>query len=119
MTDISGLREIDGFAGACLVDSDSGLVLGQEGGESFDLETAAAGNTEVVRAKRKTMSALGISGNIEDILITLDDQYHLIRLLGSNDAVFLYVVLDKARGNLGMARMITKNVEKKIDLSSL
>ncbi|TNE98631.1 MAG: roadblock/LC7 domain-containing protein, partial [Gammaproteobacteria bacterium] len=80
MADISGLKEIEGFVGGCLVDSESGLLMGKEGGDKFDLDTAAAGNTEVVRAKRKTMSALGISGNIEDILITLDDQYHLIRL---------------------------------------
>lgn len=119
MTDISGLKEIDGFIGGCLVDSDSGLVLGKEGDDSFDLDAAAAGNTEVVRAKRKTMAALGISGGIEDILITLDDQFHLVRLLSSNQAIFLYVVLDKSRGNLGMARMITKSVEKKLDLSAL
>lgn len=119
MADISGLKDIDGFVGGCLVDSESGLLLGKEGGKDFDLDAAAAGNTEVVRAKRKTMAALGISGNIEDILITLDDQYHLIRLLNSNEAVFLYVVLDKARGNLGMARMLTKGVEKTLDLSSL
>ena len=119
MADISGLKEIDGFVGACLVDSDSGLVLGKEGGKDFDLDTAAAGNTEVVRAKRKTMTALGINGGIEDILITLDDQYHLIRLLKSNEAIFLYVVLEKARGNLGMARMVTKKVEQGVDLSAL
>lgn len=119
MADISGLKDMDGFVGACLVDSDSGLVLATEGGKDFDLDTAAAGNTEVVRAKRKTMTALGINGGIEDILITLDDQYHLIRLLKSNEAIFLYVVLDKARGNLGMARMVTKKVEQGVDLSAL
>jgi|SRR5690554_3634945 len=119
MADISGLKQIDGFIGGCLVDSESGLVLATEGDNSFDLEAAAAGNTEVVRAKRKTMAALGIAGGIEDILITLNSQYHLIRLLHSNEAIFLYVVIDKSRGNLGMARMVTKGVEKKIDLSAL
>lgn len=119
MADISGLKEVDGFVGGCLVDSESGLMLSSEGGADFDLDAAAAGNTEVVRAKRKTMKALGIDGGIEDILITLDNQYHLIRLLKTNDAIFLYVVLDKAKGNLGMARMMTKNVEKSLDLSSL
>ncbi|MBK1874241.1 hypothetical protein FE848_13495 [Marinobacter sp. 1-3A] len=117
MADLSGLKGIDGLVGACLVDSDSGLVLGKEGGGEFDLDTAAAGNTEVIRAKRKTMNALGIDGGIEDILITLDDQYHLIRLLKSNDAIFLYVVLDKNKGNLGMARMVLKKVESTLDLS--
>lgn len=116
MVDISGLTEIDGFIAGCLVDSDSGLVLSKLGDKSFDLDTAAAGNTEVVRAKRKTMKALGISGNIEDILITLDEQYHLIRLLTTNDAVFLYVVINKKMGNLGMARVIVKKVESTLKL---
>lgn len=119
MANLSALKEIDGFIGACLVDSDSGMVLGTEGGEDFDLDIAAAGNTEVVRAKRKTMAALGIDGGIEDILITLDNQYHLIRLLKTNDALFLYVVLDKARGNLGMARMVAKSTEKSLDFSNM
>lgn len=119
MADISGLQELEGFIGGCLVDSSSGLVLGKHGGSSFDLDTAAAGNTEVVRAKLKTMKALNIKGGIEDILITLDDQYHLIRLLQSNMEVFLYVVIDKKRGNLGMARSIAKRVEGTLDLSGL
>ena len=116
-TDLSGLKEIDGLIGACLVDSDSGLVLGKEGEGNFDLDTAAAGNTEVIRAKRKTMKALKIDDGIEDILITLGRQYHLIRLLESNNAIFLYVVIDKDKGNLGMARMVLKQVEQTLDLS--
>ena len=119
MADISGLEELEGFIGGCLVDSSSGLVLGKQGVNNFDLDTAAAGNTEVVRAKIKTMKSLGIKGGIEDILITLDSQYHLIRLLKTNMEVFLYVVIDKKRGNLGMARSIAKKVEESLDLSGL
>ncbi|MBA56779.1 MAG: hypothetical protein CMK89_20180 [Pseudomonadales bacterium] len=119
MADISGLEELEGFIGGCLVDSSSGLVLGKQGVQNFDLDTAAAGNTEVVRAKIKTMKSLGIKGGIEDILITLDTQYHLIRLLKTNMEVFLYVVIDKKRGNLGMARSIAKKVEESLDLSGL
>ena len=69
-----------------------------------NLEVAAAGNTEVGRAKRKTMKALDLNDAIEDILITLGRQYHLIRPLKTNDALFIYLVLDKNRGNLAMAR---------------
>jgi len=119
MADISQLKDLEGFVGGCLVDSDTGLILGTEGESNFDLNTAAAGNTEVVKAKRKTMKALGIAGGIEDILITLDKQYHLIRLLNSNDAIFLYVVIDKAKGSLGMARAVAKKVEETLDLSKL
>jgi len=78
----------------------------------MSLEIAAAGNTEVVRSKRKTMKALNISDHIEDMLITLGKQYHLIRPLGSNDALFIYLVLDKARANLGMARYQLTQIEK-------
>jgi predicted regulator of Ras-like GTPase activity (Roadblock/LC7/MglB family) len=116
-TDISGLAEIGGFIGACLVDSESGLMLGSEGGgANFDLEAAAAANTEVVRAKQAAMRALGLNDAIEDILITLGTQFHLIRPLADTPEVFIYVALDKKAANLGMARIQVKKVEKDIAL---
>lgn len=76
------LASIEGATGAALVDYTSGMALGTIGGsKSFDLTVAAAGNTDVVRAKLRTMEHLGLKGEIEDILITLSDQYHLIRLI--------------------------------------
>ncbi len=47
------LERIDGFLGACLVDSESGMVLGKQSTGALDLDLAAAGNTQVIRAKRK------------------------------------------------------------------
>ena len=108
---------LDGCLGTCIVDSNSGMMLGSVGGgPTVNLEIAAAGNTEVVRAKRKTMKALGLSDAIEDILITLGRQYHLIRPVSSNDALFIYVVLDKSKGNLAMARMVLGAVEKDLTI---
>lgn len=107
------LMEIDGCIGACIVDSNSGMMLAAAGGSSgLNLEVAAAGNTEVVRAKRKTMKALNLHDAIDDILITLGKQYHLIRPLGSNDALFIYVALDKTKANLAMARHSLQSIEK-------
>jgi predicted regulator of Ras-like GTPase activity (Roadblock/LC7/MglB family) len=108
--------EIDGCLGACIVDSNSGMMLGAVGGGNVNLEIAAAGNTEVVRAKRKTMKALNLNETIEDILISLNKQYHLIRPLSSNDALFIYLVLDRARSNLAMARHQLQGLEKELTI---
>ena len=108
------LMEIDGVVGTCIVDSNSGMMLGAAGGGPVNLEIAAAGNTEVVRAKRKTMKALNLSDQIEDMLITLGKQYHLIRPLSTNDALFIYLVLDKQRSNLAMARFQLTQIEKEL-----
>ncbi|MEM7523274.1 MAG: roadblock/LC7 domain-containing protein [Pseudomonadota bacterium] len=115
-TDISGLSEINGFIGACLVDSDTGLMLSSEGGGKLDLEAAGAANTEVVKAKLAAIEALGLDDKIEDILITLGKQFHLIRPLENNPTVFIYVALDKKGANLGMARLQVKKVESALSI---
>lgn len=109
---LARLDSIDGFIGAALVDAESGMLLGQEGGAGINLEIAAAGNTEVVKAKRKTMHNLGLRDSIEDMLITLGKQYHMLRPLRSRPNLFFYVTLDRTRANLAMARIALADVEK-------
>jgi hypothetical protein len=111
---------IDGAVGASLVDWESGMSLGKIGGGKYlDLDVAAAGNTEVIRAKMRTMESLRLDDSIEDILITLSKQYHLIRLLKSSrseQGLFLYLVLDRQRSNLALARHNLKRIESDINL---
>lgn len=110
---LAKLAELEGFLGACIVDSNSGMMLGSVGsGGDLNLELAAAGNTEVVRAKRKTMKSLNLNDPIEDILITLGRQYHLLRPLTSNEALFIYVALDRKKANLALARHQLTAAEK-------
>jgi hypothetical protein len=105
---------IDGAVGAALVDWKSGMCLGTAGGQGLNLEVAAAGNTEVVKAKMKTMSALGLRDTIEDILITMGSQYHLIRIVKGESSLFVYLALNKANSNLAMARHQLSAAEKKL-----
>jgi hypothetical protein len=118
-TALKEAMQIDGALGAALVDAESGMALGMSGGGKFlNLEVAAAGNTEVVRAKLRTMNSLGLNDEIEDILITLGRQYHLIRLLrnSTGGALFLYMALDRSRANLAMARMQLRTIESSLSL---
>lgn len=104
---ITDLLAIDGATAAAIVDIGSGMALATGGNPGFDLDVAAAGNSNVIRAKLRTMQDLGLGdGNIEDILITLNSQYHLINVLQGekNKGLFIYLVLTKAGANLALAR---------------
>lgn len=118
-TALKAAMDIDGAVGAALVDYESGMALGMlGGGRDLDLEVAAAGNTEVIRAKMRTMASLQLGDEIEDILITLGRQYHLIRLLSSerNGMLFLYLALDRGRANLAMARFALRRIEADLQI---
>ena len=112
---LNDLMTMDGAMCAAVVDYNSGMMLGSVG-TGVDLELAAAGNTEVVRAKMKTMKALGLNDTIEDMLITLGRQYHIIRPSAKLAGIFIYYVLDSSRANLALARRKINDVEAKMTM---
>ncbi|MEW9532212.1 hypothetical protein [Microbispora sp. NPDC049125] len=113
------MLSIDGAVGAAVVDYGSGMALGTLGGsKELDLQVAAAGNTEVVKAKLRAMDALKIEEAIEDILITLQSQYHIIRPLTGRGGkgLFLYLALERSRANLAMARHQLRTIEDRLEV---
>jgi len=107
---ITSAMSIQGCIAVALVDYESGMCLGSKA-NGFPIEVAAAGNTEVLRAKLRVMADLGIEGRISDVLITLDTQYHLLLPLRQG-TLFLYMAIDRRTGNLAMARHKLTAVEK-------
>ncbi|WNH50733.1 MULTISPECIES: hypothetical protein [Stenotrophomonas] len=102
--------QIDGAKAVALVDYESGMLLG-EAGSGMDMEVAAAGNTEVIRAKMKTAASLNLNDTIEDILISLGTAYHILRPVAKKKGLFLYLVLDRNKSNLALARRKVQDVE--------
>ncbi len=95
--------DLNGFIGASVIDLDTGMSLASISKyPDFDLDVAAAYNSEMVKAKFKTMEALGISGGLEDMLLTLTDQLHLIKFLDDN--MFVYLAVTSAQSNLALMR---------------
>lgn len=113
---VKQLLSIEGATAAAVVDHTSGMALAQGGSPGFDLGVAAAGNSNVVSAKLRTMADLGLESDIEDVLITLDSQYHLINVLnsGASKGLFVYLVLDRTYANLALARHKLKNIAKTV-----
>lgn len=96
-------NDIRGFVAASVVDMDTGMTLASQTARSgFDLEMASAYNSEMVKLKLKTIEALGIDTTLEDMLLTLGDQLHLVKML--SPTAFLYLAADRKETNLAIIR---------------
>jgi hypothetical protein len=95
--------DIPGYMAASLVDLESGMTLGLKSVRpDFDLAAASAYNSEMVKQKLKIMKALNLKTVLDDMLITLGDQIHVIKLIGPT--TFIYLAVDRAHSNLAIVR---------------
>ena len=101
--------DLPGFMAASLVDIESGMTLGLKSVRpDFDLAAASAYNSEMVKQKLKIMKALNLRTHLEDMLITLGDQIHVIRMVGPT--TFVYLSVDRSQCNLAIVRnVLTKH----------
>jgi hypothetical protein len=102
--------DVNGVIATAAVDLDSGMTLASKTNRSeFDLTVASAYNSELVKQKLKIMNALNLKSTLEDMLLTLSDQIHLIKILPGNRS-FLYLAADKSMTNLAILRTaVTKH----------
>lgn len=114
---LESLKSLDGYISSALIDLESGMLMAGDGDGSIDLELASAGNSEVLKSKMRVAESLKLNDSVEDILITLTKQYHLLRPLATNNKIFLYLVLSRDKSNLAMARHLLKSFEKELDFS--
>jgi hypothetical protein len=106
---VGGLEKIQadlaGFIGASVVDLESGMTLATRSARpDFDLAAASAFNSEMVKMKLKTIRALNLKSTLEDMLLTLSDQIHIIRMIGGG--AFLYLAVDRSSANLAIVRNV-------------
>jgi hypothetical protein len=104
--------EIPGFIAASLVDIDSGMTLAVKSTRTeFDLAVASAYNSELVKQKLKIMKALNLKTNLEDMILTLGDQIHFIKIL--SPTLFIYLAADRSLANIAIVRtVVNKNADK-------
>jgi predicted regulator of Ras-like GTPase activity (Roadblock/LC7/MglB family) len=113
LMDVFGKIESDvtGVIAAAVVDLESGMTLAAKSNRpEFDLAIASAYNSELVKQKMKIMRALNLKSTLEDMLLTLSDQFHLIRFLPGGTS-FLYLAADRSGTNLAILRnSVSKHV---------
>jgi len=95
--------DIPGFVAASLVDLESGMTLGLKSNRGeFDLAAASAYNSEMIKQKMKIMKALNLRTQFEDMIITLGDQIHVIKMV--TPSTFIYLAADRSLCNLAIVR---------------
>ncbi|TDP62411.1 hypothetical protein [Bradymonas sediminis] len=113
---LESLSRVDGFIAASFVELFTGITVDAiQGDPAFDVEVAGAINTSVVQAKLSALEALKLEDEIEEILVSLGTQYHLMRMLPGRSGVFLYLVVDRAVANLSLARIAMAGVGAELE----
>jgi hypothetical protein len=106
-----GLPEL---LGAAVVDVESGQALATyTTSRDFNVGKVLDFNAEVIRQQRRSMQALHLPAEeqLQEILITLNTQLHVLWLLADGRR-FLYVVVDSRDTNLGIARAVIRTCEE-------
>ena len=107
-------NNVPGFIAVAIAEIKSGIsYLSLSVDPNFDPELASAFNLEVVKAKLNAINALGLNDTIEDIMINLKSQIHIIDI-SENNEYFIYLAVDSSKANLGMTKALLNKYKKDI-----
>ncbi len=112
---LAKLLSFDGAMCVAVVDSETGMILGKAG-SGVDIDLAAAGASVILRARLGSIKALGGDEQIDDVLISLTSQVQIIHPLPRNPTIFTYLIGDKAKSSLAMARYKAAEADLQIQL---
>ncbi|AEW85483.1 hypothetical protein B0A78_10420 [Flavobacterium columnare NBRC 100251 = ATCC 23463] len=105
---------VPGFIAVAISEIKSGIsYYTLSANPNFDPELASAFNLEVVKAQLNAINALGLKETIEDIMINLKSQIHIIDI-SENNEYFIYLAVDSNRANLGMTKALLNKYKKDI-----
>lgn len=113
---IAGIEaDVNGVIATAAVDLESGMTLAAKTNKpDFDLTVASAYNSELVKQKLKIMKALKLNANLEDMVLTLTDQIHIIKILPGGTS-FLYLAAEKGLTNLAILRSAVTKYTSTLD----
>jgi CheY-like chemotaxis protein len=106
-------RALEGSLATLLVETATGhLIAAAIGAKGVDLEVAAAATAEFARQRPRVEERIGLKDAVEEVLLTSTRRYYLLRPVGSDNLMFLLLVLDRARANLASAQKGLAAIER-------
>ncbi|ALU76043.1 hypothetical protein [Tenacibaculum finnmarkense] len=108
-------ENIPGYIALSVTEIESGETLVSDSAKAdFDVDLASAYNLEVVNAKLKAISVLGIKEDIKDITITLTDQIHIINIAPTG-GYFIYLAIDSAKANIAITKTLLNKYKAELN----
>ena len=107
-------KNVPGYIAVAVSEIKSGISYYSDSAlAGIDPELASAFNLEVVKAKLNAINALGLNESIDDIMITMTNQIHIIDVSDNNE-YFIYLAVDSTKANLGMTKALLGKYKKEI-----
>lgn len=103
-------KEMHGFIALSIIEVKSGIPYFTLNTKNFDLEQASRFALEIIRAQLNANDTLDQNQKIEDVTISLSDQYQILKM-SENNNYFIYLVVDASEANLTFTKaLLNKNI---------